>query len=133
MSKKKWIYDDFEDDDLVLDKKTKRRLERAAREREAQQQREEEKTARENPEEAAQNDLMSQIALLCQECRWREALLLGRRTVREATEAGHADMAAGLSAALEKIEKSMRRQMVAGLVEMSQEMLKKEFFPDVCE
>lgn len=133
MSKKKWIYDDYEDDDLVLDKKTKRRLERAAREREAQMQREEERVAQENPEEAAQNDLMSQIAVLCQGCRWREALLLGREAVRSAEAAGNPEMAQGLSGALEKIEKSMRRQMLAGLLEMSQELLKKEFFPDVCE
>ena len=133
MSKKKWIYDDYEDEDLVLDKKTKRRLERAAREREAQMQREEERVVQENPEEAAQNDLMGQIVALCKECRWREALLLGREAVRTAEEAGNPEMAMGLSGALEKIEKSMRRQMLAGLLEKSQELLKKEFFPDVCE
>ncbi len=133
MSKKKWIYDDYEDEDLVLDKKTKRRLERAAREREAQLQREEERVVQENPEEAAQNDLMGQIVALCKECRWREALLLGREAVRNAEAAGNPEMAMGLSGALEKIEKSMRRQMLAGLLEKSQELLKKEFFPDVCE
>ena len=84
MAKKNRKYDfDDEDDIVVIDKKTKRRLERA-KNRENQQQRalEEETAPAPAPEEG--KDVMSQIASLCQENRWREAVLTARKTLAEA-------------------------------------------------
>ena len=85
MSKKNKIYDfDDEDDIVVIDKKTKRRLERA-KNRESQQQKAVEEEDVKQPEES--NDVMSQIAELCQENRWREAVLTARKALAEAESA----------------------------------------------
>ncbi len=88
MAKKNRIYDYYDDeDDAVIDKKTKRRLERA-KNRDSQQRRQEEEIAAEEPVEDAGSDIMSQIALLCQENRWREAVLMGRAALAEAEAEG---------------------------------------------
>ena len=79
MGKKLTDFDDY-DDDIVIDKKLKRKLARqAAREEQQQQQ---------HSVQAEQDDTMSRVALLCQENRWREAVLLCRQSMAEAEEKG---------------------------------------------
>ena len=132
MAKKNRIYDDYDDeDDLVMDKKTKRRLERA-KNRDSQQRRQEEEVV-EVPVEDSGSDIMSQIALLCQENRWREAVLMGRTALAEAEAEGKDEVSLPLSMALVKIEMSLRRQMVSAFMSKAKEMLKKEYLLDVGE
>lgn len=114
------LVDDGED--AVIDKKSKRRL---AKSREQQQR------SQNQPEPAPQDDTMSQVALFCQEQRWREALILCLNAIAKAQEEGRADAVAGLSMASHKIECSLRRQMAAAFVIKAQEMLKKEYLLDV--
>ena len=132
MAKKNRIYDFEEEDDVVIDKKTKRRLERA-KNRESQQRKQEEEETPQQPEEESGPDIMSQIALLCQENRWREAVLLGRGALKEAEAEGKEEVAFSLSMALEKIEMSLRRQMASAFMSKAKEMLKKEYLLDVGE
>ena len=131
MAKKNRIYDFEDEDDVVIDKKTKRRLERA-KNRENQQRRQEEEAVVE-PEEETGSDIMSQIALLCQENRWREAVLMGRGALQEAESEGREEVSVPLSIALEKIEMSLRRQMAAAFMSKAKEMLKKEYLLNVGE
>ena len=107
MGKKLTDFDDY-DDDIVIDKKLKRKLARqAAREEQQQQQ---------HSVQAEQDDTMSRVALLCQENRWREAVLLCRQSLAEAEENEKNDLVFTLQMALPKLEYSLRRQMVAALV-----------------
>ena len=107
MGKKLTDFDDY-DDDIVIDKKLKRKLARqAAREEQQQQQ---------HSVQAEQDDTMSRVALLCQENRWREAVLLCRQSMAEAEEKGENDLVFTPQMALPKLEYSLRRQMVAALV-----------------
>ena len=107
MGKKLTDFDDY-DDDIVIDKKLKRKLARqAAREEQQQQQ---------HSVQAEQDDTMSRVALLCQENRWREAVLLCRQSMAEAEEKGENDLVFTLQMALPKLEYSLRRQMAAALV-----------------
>ncbi|MBR4223052.1 MAG: hypothetical protein IKR81_17965 [Victivallales bacterium] len=131
MAKKNRIYDYDDEDDVVIDKKTKRRLERA-KNRETQQRRQEEEAV-EEPVEDTGSDIMSQIALLCQENRWREAVLLGRGALAEAEAEGKEEVSMPLSMALVKIEMSLRRQMASAFMSKAKEMLKKEYLLDVGE
>lgn len=131
MAKKNRIYDFDDEDDVVIDKKTKRRMERA-KNRETQQRRQEEEVV-EKPVEESGPDVMSEIALLCQENRWREAVLLGHGALEEAKADGKEDMAFSLSMAMAKIEMSWRRQMAAAFMSKAKEMLKKEYLLDVGE
>ena len=131
MAKKNRIYDFDDEDDVVIDKKTKRRLERA-KNRESQQRRQEEEVA-EEPVEDTGSDIMSEIALLCQENRWREAVLMGRNALAEAEADGKEEVSLPLSMALVKIEMSLRRQMASAFMSKAKEMLKKEYLLDVGE
>ena len=107
MGKKLTDFDDY-DDDIVIDKKLKRKLARqAAREEQQQQQ---------HSVQPEQDDTMSRVALLCQENRWREAVLLCKQSLAEAEEKGESDLVLPLQMALPKLEYSLRRQMVAALV-----------------
>ena len=107
MGKKLTDFDDY-DDDIVIDKKLKRKLARqAAREEQQQQQ---------HSVQAEQDDTMSRVALLCQENRWREAVLLCRQSMAEAEEKGENELVYTLQMALPKLEYSLRRQMAAALV-----------------
>jgi hypothetical protein len=107
MGKKLTDFDDF-DDDVVIDKKLKRKLARqAAREEQQQQQ---------HSAQPEQDDTMSRVALLCQENRWREAVLLCKQSLADAEEMGENDLVFTLQMALPKLEYSLRRQMVAALV-----------------
>ena len=136
MAKKNRKYDfDDEDDIVVIDKKTKRRLERA-KNRENQQQRalEEETAPAPAPEEG--KDVMSQIASLCQENRWREAVLTARKTLAEAEngeENENSEFVLPLTMAVQKLEMSLKRQMAAAFLNKAEEMLKKEYLLNVGE
>ena len=83
--------------------------------------------------EDAGDDTMSQIARLCQENNWREAVLTCRAAIRECQEAGREDMPMLLSGALEKLEMSLRRQMAAAFIVNARELLNKEYLLDVGE
>lgn len=128
MAKKNRIYDFDDDDDIVMDKKTKRRLERA-KNREMQQRVDEQPA----DEEDSGNDVMSQIAILCQDNRWREALLVARAALNAANEEGREDDAIPLSIAIEKLDMSLRRQMASAFISNAENMLKKECLLNVGE
>ncbi len=134
MAKKNRIYDfDDEDDIVVIDKKTKRRLERA-KNRENQQQRALEEESAPQAEEA--NDVMSRIAVLCQENRWREAVLTARQALAEAEngeENENSEFVLPLTMAVSKLEMSLKRQMAAAFLNKAEEMLKKEYLLNVGE
>ena len=78
-------------------------------------------------------DAMSRCAALCQEKRWREALMLCRRICEKADKEGNADSFVALSGAQAKIEFSLRRQMAATLMNEARQMLAKEYLLDVGE
>ena len=128
----------FEDDDvIVIDKKTKRRLERQrAREEQRQAAVEAEKVVEAeeaSPQEDVADDAMSQIARLCQENNWREAVLTCRGAMAECRETGREDMLMLLTGALEKLEMSLRRQMASAFIVNAKKMLNKEYLLDVGE
>ena len=104
MGKKLTDFDDF-DDDVVIDKKLKRKLARQAAKEEQQ-----------HSVHVEQDDTMSKVALLCQDSRWREAVLLCRQSLEEAEKKEETDLVFTLKMALPKLEYSLRRQMVAALV-----------------
>ncbi len=85
------------------------------------------------PDAPAPADHMTQCVMLCQEKKWREALMLCRRVCRKAEEEGNDDLYLGLSGAQSKIEYSLRRQMAAALIESAKELLAKEYLLDVGE
>lgn len=139
MAKKNRIYEYDDDEELVLDKKTKRRLERA-RQKESQLQRQQQQAQKskevEPVEEDLGSDVMSQIALSCQQNRWIEAVLACRKALREAQSAqseDREDASVPLSMALEKLEMSQRRQRAAIFISSAKELLKKEYLLDVGE
>ena len=113
MGKKLTDFDDF-DDDIVIDKKLKRKLARQAAKEEQQQQ--------QHSVQMEQDDTMSRVALLCQENRWREAVLLCRQSLEEAEQKGENDLVFTLQLALPKLEYSLRRQMVAAIVNCMKNM-----------
>jgi len=82
-------------------------------------------------DETAAVDTMSQCVTLCQEQKWREALLLLRRMCEKAQKEGNADLYVSLSGAQQKIEYSLRRQMAASLVKAAGQLLSKEYLLDV--
>ena len=85
---KKNHFADF-DDDAVLDKKTKRRMQRALdREEQTRQQEQMAEPVRKDEPVDTVSAAMSKASLLCQESRWREALL---SSARFRTSAGPAD------------------------------------------
>ena len=87
---------------------------------------------KETHQEAPANDPMSQCVTLCQERRWREALILCRRVTQD-TAADKEGMQSALSGAEAKIEYSLRRQMAAALIHSAKEILAKEYLLDVGE
>ncbi|NOY81320.1 MAG: hypothetical protein GXP31_09985 [Kiritimatiellaeota bacterium] len=76
---------------------------------------------------------MSRCAMLCQEERWREALLLLRQVQEKARKSGNLALRDSLEAARGKIEYSLRRQMAAALLKSAEELLRREFLLDVGE
>jgi len=77
-------------------------------------------------------DPLNQVVTLCQEQRWREALLLCRRGSRDADQPA-GGLTAALGGAQAKIEYSLRRQMAAAFIEATKTMLAKEYLLDVGE
>lgn len=93
------------------------------------------KTAKaENVEsQQAPADAMSECVMLCQEKRWREALLLCRRLCAKAQKDGNPDLYVSLEGAQAKIEYSLRRQIAANLIKSAKQTLVKEYLLDVGE
>ncbi|NMA42319.1 MAG: hypothetical protein GX946_02950 [Oligosphaeraceae bacterium] len=114
-------------DDSLLDRKAKRRLVKTR----AQQQQQQANSAS-SAESSPADDIMSRIALLCQEQRWREALLLCLQGIAKAESEGRGDAALGLRMASQKIECSLRRQMAAAFIVSAKNLLNKEYLLDVC-
>ncbi len=79
------------------------------------------------------DDAMSRCVALCQEGRWREALLLCRKAIEKAEKNGRGDVVVGMRAAQVKIDRSLRRQMIGALIGATSELLKKEYLLDVPE
>ena len=117
MSKKRFSseIDYDEDEELLLDRKAKR-----TRERELERQRREEESRQ--PSKPA-DDTMTRVVALCQENRWREAELLCLGAIDKAVEAGTPEAAMAPQLALQKIDRSLRRQMIAAFVKKADEML----------
>lgn len=84
------------------------------------------------PAEDIPRDDLSRCIALCQEQRWREALLLSRQGAREVAD-GNEDAFPGLGPAETKVEFSLRRQMASSLVVAAKKMLAKEYLLDVGE
>ena len=76
-------------------------------------------------------DPMTQCVALCQEDRWREAVLLCRQVLEKAKKNGNDEVVESLGGALAKLEFSLRRQMAAALVGGAKELLAEEFLLDV--
>ena len=120
MAKKRFTYDEGfdEDEELLMDRKAKRK-----RERELERQR---RDAESQPKQPV-DDTMGRVVALCQENRWREAKLLCLGAIQRYQEEGKPENAAGVEVALQKIDRSLRRQMVAAFVfKTEKELLGKE-------
>jgi hypothetical protein len=78
-------------------------------------------------------DPMSQAVVFCQEQRWREALTLFMTMCEKAEREDNTVMVQALAASRQKVEYSLRRQMVAGLVRGARQMLQEEYLLDVGE
>jgi hypothetical protein len=87
--------------------------------------------AKEQRQQDVGDDTMSRVALLCQEFCWRDAVLLCRKAHAQASADGKEDLAMSLSMALDKIERSLRRQMAASFIAAAEDMLQKEYLLDV--
>ena len=134
MVKKKIAFEPEDDDNILLGKKAKRKLAKAQQ----LQSRQQTSKGQDSPSDSAAastpaDDVMSRIALLCQSQKWREAVLLCRSAIRKQEENGTPDNALGVQMAMKKIEKSLRRQMVAAFMNGSKELLRKEYLLDVGE
>lgn len=85
------------------------------------------------PKQPQPVDAMSECAMLCQEQKWREALLLCRRMHTKAQKEGNPDLYVSLEGARAKIEFSLRRQIASHLIESAKQVLAKEYLLDVGE
>lgn len=85
----------------------------------------------EKTEESLTTDLMTSCVTLCQENRWREAAIAGRKLVAALEKEDQAFAESFKNGALRKIDYSLRRQMAASLIKCTQNMLDKEFLLDV--
>ena len=86
------------------------------------------------PEPGSLEALMTRCVTLCQENCWREAAQVGNQIIVLARESGNDALADGFEqGAMQKIEYSLKRQMVACLITNAREFLKKEFLLDVAE
>ncbi len=77
------------------------------------------------------DDPMSKCVALCQEQRWREALVLFMSMCDKAERENNQPMVEGLSAGRQKVEYSLRRQMAAALIKGSRQLLAEEYLLDV--
>lgn len=66
---------------------------------------------------------MSRMVALCQENRWREAKRLCLEAIEKYNAEGKTDNAAAIEAAMQKIDRSLRRQMIAAFISETDKML----------
>ncbi|MBP5300634.1 MAG: hypothetical protein J6Y80_04440 [Victivallales bacterium] len=120
MAKKRFnIEDDFdEDDELLLDRKAKRRLRQQQQQQQAAENQQEEKQEADDP--------MGAVISLCQEERWREAMLACYSAIARYLEEDKQAQAEQIRMAMQKIDRSLRRQMVLAFINESQKLLNKE-------
>jgi len=78
-------------------------------------------------------DPMSECASLCQQGKWREALILCRNECEKADNEGNKELSQSLNMAQSKIEYSLRRQIAATLINSGKKVLAKEYLLDVGE
>lgn len=98
-----------------MDRKAKRKRERElGRQRQAEEARE---------PQGPTDDTMSRVVALCQENRWREADQLCLQAIDRYQSEQKTDSAAAISVALQKIDRSLRRQMIAAFVAEADKML----------
>lgn len=132
MAKRRLIIDDGpENEEIVVGKKARKRQGKAKAAAVKSKERRPPKKSQAAPAAAPAEDPMSQCAILCQEQRWREALLLVRRVQLKAERDGKQEVAAGLDAAAKKIEYSLRRQMATAVIHAARGLLNKEYLLDV--
>jgi len=89
--------------------------------------------AAEASEDQDNNDPMTECVALCQQQRWREAVLLCRHMAEKARKSGNKQVYTSLATASVKLEYSLRRQMAASLIVAAKQLLAKEFLLDVSE
>ena len=120
MAKKRISYeDDFdEDDELLLDRKAKRRL--------RQQQQQQQAAESQQEEQQTSDDPMTGVISLCQENRWREAVLACYSAMANYLAEDKAMQAEQIRLAMQKIDRSLRRQMILAFINEAQKMLNKE-------
>lgn len=120
MAKKRFTHDDAydEDEELLLDRKAKRK-----RERELERQRQEEV---QQETQTPVDDTMSRMVAACQANQWREASVICLTSIEKFTQEGHPELAEGIRSAFQKIDRSLRRQMIAAFVKESEKLLSKE-------
>ena len=120
MAKKRFSYEeDFdEDDELLLDRKAKRRL--------RQQQQQQQAAENQQEEQQASDDPMMAVISLCQENRWREAVLACYSAIEHYLVEDKAMQAEQIRLAMQKIDRSLRRQMILAFINEAQKMLNKE-------
>ena len=116
MAKKRFTYDDAydEDEELLLDRKAKRK-----RERELERQRQEAEQAPQHPAD----ETMVRVVAACQANQWREAAVICLTAMERFRQEGQPEMAESISAAFEKLDRSLRRQMIAAFVRESETLL----------
>ncbi|MBR6470610.1 MAG: hypothetical protein IKS83_02325 [Victivallales bacterium] len=119
MAKKRISYEDEfnEDDELLLDRKAKRRL--------RQQQQQQAAESQQDGQQGAE-DKMSAVIALCQEKRWREAMLACYSAMEYYLVEDKPAMAEQIRLAMQKIDHSLRRQMILAFINEAQKMLNKE-------
>ena len=114
MAKRVFIQTDDDGEDLLLSKKAKRKLAKVAKAPVA--------NSKVEPEEPPADDIMSRMALLCQDGCWREAALLCHQRMAAETADGQSE-SSFLEPVCRKIEKSLRRQMAAAFLSAAQRFL----------
>ncbi|MBN2451578.1 MAG: hypothetical protein JXR77_14410 [Lentisphaeria bacterium] len=123
------IAESSEEVEVVGKKEQKRQAKAAARAAKAVADAKVQPADGEAPPQA--DDPMSRCAHLCQDQRWREALVLCRQITRKAAEGGNPDAAMALGGAMKKIDFSLRRQMAAAIIVTVRDFLNKEYLLDV--
>ncbi|MBR4125357.1 MAG: hypothetical protein IKR13_04060 [Victivallales bacterium] len=120
MVKKRFSHEEEfdEDDELLLDRKAKRRLRQQQQQQQAAESHQEEQQVSEDP--------MTAVIALCQENRWREAVLACYSAIEHYLVEDKAMQAGQIQMAMKKIDRSLRRQMILAFINESQKMLNKE-------
>ena len=120
MAKKRISYEDEfnEDEELLLDRKAKRRL--------RQQQQQQQAAESQQVEREQVEDKMSAVIALCQENRWREAELACYSAMEYYLVEDKPAMAEQIHLAMQKVDHSLRRQMILAFINEAQKMLNKE-------